>query len=642
MPDGAFIAYTEPEHLLRDFASRGLVALAPEALGVPLALHDAIYRKEREAFIDNRRTVSAATIPEILDIINAPGVVSACEQLAGKNYAIVPFTHNAPFSSGAHDQHWHKDDNGPFNARKQRHHHAVQIEMLYYPQEVSAHMGPTATVPYSQYWAFNHEENHDNFAGADHLDFGYHLDGMERVPVSGPDSAYSAEDIRQQITRHDERMRQAVVGTGWPLVRQFEVGPLQAGSVVLYSHNLFHRGNHRRDDWRTWKQRPRFMWRFWLYRTTEPERRTPAKACDWRRLGTDAMTKQALADAPDDALHVWDHHLHWLQTGESESQKPRRGRRQSNAALLFEQLHAQDDCAEPARIGAAYKLAALDDRARAAELLGEALASERETVRRAAAYGLVALGSAATEVLLAAVDSPVKWLRKAAVFGLGDAATPNRETLQAIAKRLAEDPSVYVRSVAASALGSLGRRAIAADLGAALVPLCLQSAIASLEREENRLAMNIAQKRHIKIVRPTDQCDICEGIGINYGVAHFKPVRSAVRENVLWSTVILCSHGARMLGTTLEPLIDCLASVVREDANLFSVGSALDALNRLARLHPDDCSPLARERFDALAAAMPIHSWESLARGGLPFDSDLCGERADKERSVLRKLAMAD
>ena len=34
---------------------------------------------------------------------------------------------------------------------------------------------------------------------------------------------------------------------------------------------------------------------------------------------------------------------------------------------------------------------------------------------------------------------------------------------------------------------------------------------------------------------------------------------------------------------------------------------------------------------------MPIHSWESLARGGLPFDPDLGRERADKERSVLRR-----
>ena len=48
------------------------------------------------------------------------------------------------------DQHWHKDDNGPYNSRKQRHHQAVQIEMLYYPQAVREDMGPTATVPYSQ------------------------------------------------------------------------------------------------------------------------------------------------------------------------------------------------------------------------------------------------------------------------------------------------------------------------------------------------------------------------------------------------------------------------------------------------------------------------------------------------------------
>ena len=58
---------------------------------------------------------------------------------------------NASFASGARDQHWHKDDNAPYNARKQRHHQPVQIELLYYPQAVTAEMGPTATIPYSHY-----------------------------------------------------------------------------------------------------------------------------------------------------------------------------------------------------------------------------------------------------------------------------------------------------------------------------------------------------------------------------------------------------------------------------------------------------------------------------------------------------------
>ena len=118
-------------------------------------------------------------------------VQPACRQ----NWAIVPFTHNASFTSGARDQHWHKDDNGPYNSRKQRHHQAVQIEMLYYPQAVTEQMGPTATIPYTQYWTFNHEENQDNFAGADHLDFDYVLSGMEREPISGPDSKYDLDDI---------------------------------------------------------------------------------------------------------------------------------------------------------------------------------------------------------------------------------------------------------------------------------------------------------------------------------------------------------------------------------------------------------------------------------------------------------------
>ena len=178
------LAYSEPEQLVQDFASRGLVVLAPESLGIPLTVHERIYQREKQAVGAGER-VTPELIPDVLEVINAPGVVAACNQLVGENWAIVPFTHNATFSSGGRDQHWHKDDNGPFNSRKQRHHQAVQIEMLYYPQAVREDMGPTATVPYSHYWTFNHEENHDNFAGADHLDFAYHISGMESQLVSG-------------------------------------------------------------------------------------------------------------------------------------------------------------------------------------------------------------------------------------------------------------------------------------------------------------------------------------------------------------------------------------------------------------------------------------------------------------------------
>ena len=615
--DGATIPSTAPHDLLRVFASRGLVVLAPEDLGIAPGIHAAIYEKERQA-VAAGRYVTAALIPEVLDVIESPGVVAACDRLLGRNWAIVPFTHNTPFASGSRDQHWHKDDNGPYNMRRHRHHQAVQLEMLYYPQAVRADNGPTATVPYSQYWTFNHEENHDNFAGADHLDFNYQVDGMERIPVSGPDSPYDTEDIVARRTAHDVRMREAIQSTGWPLVAPFEAAPLEAGSVVVYSHNLLHRGNHRRDDWRTWKDRPRFMWRFWLYRTTDPVGEPP-EDLDWNALGKDPVTGVDLGLAPDDATVLWRHHHHWLHTGTSPEPRPETPTSatdtgEGEAQELFASLHASGDADEPRRIGAAYKLASCGDVVLATRLLGKALHNERESVRRAAVYGLVAAGADATDVLLQASASPVKWVRKAGVHGLGEVAPLTRNVLDAVTDRLANDPSAYVRSTAGIALGCLGRRAIATGVGKSLVPDCADALLESLAQEENRLGMNIAQNRSIKFVRPTDECDVCEGIGINYGTERFKRVRSVVRENALTSMVALCSHGKAVLGDAFDRVVAALTDLVRTDENVFSVGSALDALNRLANLGEGDAG-LGRT-LTALLEDMPIHSWEPLVRGG--------------------------
>jgi hypothetical protein len=553
-------------------------------------------------------------------------LVAACNQLVGKNWAIVPFTHNASFTSGARDQHWHKDDNGPYNSRKQRHHQAVQIEMLYYPQPVTEQMGPTATVPYSQYWTFNHEENHDNFAGADHLDFAYVLAGMEREPVSGPDSKYALDDIIHARTTHDIRMREAVTKTGWPLVYSFEAAPLRAGSVVLYSHNTFHRGNHRRDDWRTWQENPRFMWRFWLYRTTEPDEPEDDSVTkiSWHNLGIDPMTQVDLATVGDDVTTVWRYHHHWLKTGQTPPPRPETAilapaELEKAADRLFAQLHTNGDEAEPIRMGAAYQLAAIGDPQLATQLLGKALYTDRESVRRAATYGLIAVGEAATATFLAAANSPLKWVRKAGVYGLGDASPLTDAVLQTVVSRLHQDSSVYIRSVAAGTLGCLGRRAIATGIGIDLIPSCLAALLQSLAHEENRLAMSKAQGRSIKFVRPTDECDVCEGDGVDFGLARYAPVRSAVRENVLWSIVILCSHGTQVLGSALEPTVAALQAVIRTDKNVIAVGFAMDALARLVNLRSQEgeslplIADLQTDLRDLLGES-PLQCWESLVR----------------------------
>ncbi len=625
VPTAAPLTYTTPDRLVLDFASRGLVVLSPESLGIPATVHDQVYAQEK-AVHDTGVRVTPANVPAVLDLLNAPGLVAACNQLVGKNWAIVPFTHNASFTSGARDQHWHKDDNGPYNSRKQRHHQAVQIEMLYYPQPVTEQMGPTATVPYSQYWTFNHEENHDNFAGADHLDFAYVLAGMEREPVSGPDSKYALDDIIHARTAHDIRMREAVTKTGWPLVYSFAAAPLRAGSVVLYSHNTFHRGNHRRDDWRTWQENPRFMWRFWLYRTTEPDEPNDDSVTkiSWQNLGVDPMTNVNLSGISDDITAVWRYHYHWIKTGQAPSAPPpvaqlAAAARAKEADALFAQLHTKGDEAEPIRTGAAYKLAALGDNQLAIALLGKALYTDRENVRRAATYGLIAVGEEATATFLEAANSPIKWVRKAGVYGLGDASPLTAAVLQTVVTRLHEDPSVYIRSVAAGTLGCLGRRAIATRRGVELIPQCLEALVQSLAREENRLAMSKAQSRSIKFVRPTDDSDVCEGDGVDFGLDRYAPVRSAVRENVLWSIVILASHGAAVLGNALEPTVAALQEVVRTDKNIICVGFAMDALARLANLRATDEEPQPlvadlQTNLRAILGESPVQCWESLVR----------------------------
>jgi ectoine hydroxylase-related dioxygenase (phytanoyl-CoA dioxygenase family) len=618
---GPSVDYSTSERLVQDFACRGLVVLSPESLGLHPEVHDRIYAREIETY-QRGDVISPASIPDVLKILNSPGLVSACNQLIGENWAIVPFTHNAPFLSGAHDQHWHKDDNAPFNARKQRHHQSVQLEMLYFPQDVREDMGPTATIPYSHYWTCDHEENHDNFAGADHLDFNYVLSGMENIPVSGSDSKYSDEDIINARTAHDIRMRESVTKTGWPLVNQFEVAPLRAGSVVLYSHNTFHRGNHRRDDWRSWPDNPRCMWRFYLYRTTDTEGQPPEEIC-WDELGLDSLTRTDLSGAGVDLKAIWRHHYYWMKTGNTLPRSTSAGPAEEvEAERLYGRLLTKGEAAEPLRIGAAYRLAANGHANLALTYLARGLYDHRESVRRAATYGLVAMGSEATITFLEAITSPIKWIRKAGVYGLGDAAYLTKEVLDAVVTLLRADPSVYVRAVAAGTLGCLGRRAIATGVGSDLIPDCMRALVESLKREENRLGMDLAQGRSIKFVRPNDESDVCEGNGFDHGFERYEPVRSAVRENTLWSMVILCSHGSEVLGSELEETVDALKVVIREDKNMFSVGLAMDAMTRLASLSSGGTeeAPLIGELEENLRAILneaPEQGWESLSRAGL-------------------------
>ena len=91
---------------------------------------------------------------------------------------------------------------------------------------------------------------------ADHLDLDFMYDRGEGDP---------------DTERRDNRLNAAVANTGWPLVQQHHAVLPAPASMLLMSHNLFHRGARRLDTPEEQKELPRFMFRFMLFRTTDPE-----------------------------------------------------------------------------------------------------------------------------------------------------------------------------------------------------------------------------------------------------------------------------------------------------------------------------------------------------------------------------------
>ncbi len=598
--------YTTPmSELSKEFSYRGLALLSPDQLGIDTTVHQEVYNREK-ALHDAGEAITPQNVPAILKVLSAPGLDEAVKTLIGEDWAVVPFAHNAPFCSGGRDQQWHKDDNGPYNMRKMRHHHSVQLEMLYYPQAVTDLMGPTATIPYSHYWTFDHETNQDNFAGADHLDFDYLMSGMEHIQVSGPDSPYDEEDIIQRRTKHDKRMRDKVAETGWPLVFPLEAAPIPAGSVLLYSHNTFHRGNHRRDDWRTWQDNPRFMWRFYLFRTTDPKPMHIVPDVDWNNLGADPLTKVPLT-ADKDLLSLWRHQHNWQTYGAASSDQQALNKDELEA--LSTQLFIKHESGEAKRIGAAYQLA--EAGSDALPYLKQGIHAERESVRRAATYGLSAMGTTATPILIETLQSADKWVRKAGLFALGEVAALNQQNLDLLIKHLQQEESVYLRSVAAGSIGCMARRGIAHEERLALIPQCVAVLIEQFGKEENRLSMDRVQGRGIKMVRPTDECDVCEGNGVNFGIERFDPVRSAVNENIMWSLVMLSTHKVH-LGNQLDALVHLLNNIIENEKNVLVWGYALDALQRLAKGDAE-----AEEKLLHVLQGQPLHCCESLVRAGM-------------------------
>ena len=384
------------------------------------------------------------------------------------------------------------------------------------PDEVTLDNGPTCVIPYSHYWTTNHEDSSDNFSGPDHLfTAGGTRDG-ER-PQQDPDD----------LNERDQLITGAVSSLGWPLVRQHKV-VVPAGSAVLCSNNIYHRASRRHVEN---KDRPRFMWRTWVYRTTEPRVTGNTRAdfgAPWG--GLDAMTGVDLTetgtrtrgDTDHPAAVVWEAMLAYT----ANLAPPVLSTTDGDITSLLHDLMAPGISAEPVRIAAAYKLAALPDVQAGATALAGALVNDRENIRRAATYGMAAMGAAAGGNGVAALvpllcelsTSASKSVRKHAAFALGEAAPLTVPVLEALTTLLQNESSVYVRTNCAGALGLIGIRELSRrsdhEIDDSLLPMVFRALVGCLRREENRLDQSIRQHRGLKQCIVDDYSDLCEGGGV--------------------------------------------------------------------------------------------------------------------------------
>jgi hypothetical protein len=390
---------------------------------LPLAFH-AEMRQRAGAILDregNWGNNILPRLPELQCIFDDPPVAGALASLLGPTYAMHPHRYCHRNEPGSTAQRLHKDSREFSGDHHLRHHRPRWLIAFYYPQDVSADMGPTAVVPRSQYY----------------------------------------------LERPDE--------TEWP---EIQLCP-PIGTVAIVHFGMWHRATANISPG------PRYMFKFEFGRMDEPDTFADAPApaaargafdgdgrpaphhAAWshlrRWLQGDSGARGHEAGSTDDGATVDGLQAAHVSTRRAAADALARQPTAARAALpaLLERL---SDADEPVRLNAAYALAAAG--APAASGAGQVLRSSDGLTRRYAAYALTAMGAPALETLTALAADTDDDVRIAAIDALGDMGSPARPTVAVLAEALAA-ASPWVRRHAAEALGLLGAGAAPALSGLA-------------------------------------------------------------------------------------------------------------------------------------------------------------------------------
>jgi hypothetical protein len=398
--------YSFDDEKMRDFLVHGFCVLRVD---YPRSFHERIYEQTRKILNQdgNPGNNVLPRIPEVQKVFDHPAVRGALTSLLGPTYVMHVHRHphvNGPQGSGGG---WHKDSYWGY--RKVRDHHPRWIMAMYYPQDVPLELGPTGTIPGSQYF--------------------------ESRVASLPLPAAAPRDPE---------------GIGLP-------GVGEAGTVILIHFDLWHRAFPNHSD------QTRYMFKFQFTRLDEPAR------AHWNRKQTD-IPLNGLADHIRSPL--WRQMWRWLAgdatwetTGDpsrlaaglfDDSEEIRLpaaytlgGLGEAGQAVLREGLY---DEREEVRQAACYGLTTAGPGA--VPNLSQALAAPNEQTRGYAVYALGDRGAPAAETvpaLTALCNDPSSFVRRNLADALGQIRSQAPLAVPALI-RLLGDPDDQVRFNAAYGL----------------------------------------------------------------------------------------------------------------------------------------------------------------------------------------------
>ena len=397
------------------------------------AFHESVRAQAEEIFstTGNPGNDILPAIPQLADLFSHPAVTGALTSILGPGYAMHPHRHchlTPPRQAGQrHHQDSYEDD------QNVRHHRTRWAMAFYYPQDVSAQMGPTSVLPASQYY-----------------------------------TSRTQAEIRDEALLYGE-----------------------AGAVTIVHYDLWHRATTNHTD------RNRYMIKFLFCRMAEPTApgwhstnpvwSESAEGGElprlWRSVWNWHLGNEVSQDSQDAANNIGesaagrDKSLREEKVGLSEAGQLENVYRLSSqgpkgAAELSERLSREafelldhNQAAQhtnPSQLYSGYGLSAQG--ATAVPYLLESLGSEDWPLRAAAADILGDIGRPAGNAVPFLVDSledDSEWVRRNAAEALGNIGSA--ESVPQLARLLVKDNCRFVRHNAALSLAKIGRDADAAS-----------------------------------------------------------------------------------------------------------------------------------------------------------------------------------